>query len=271
MMKFCLILFFVPFAIFAQKANHRSKSEVGFLVGGSNYLGDLNQFKPYYNTQLAAGLVYRYNLHSRISFRGNFTYGKLKANDADSKQAIYKNRNLNFETKIFELAGGLEFNYFPFQLGHDRYKGTAYVLAEVGIFHFNPMTEYNGDKIELQALGTEGQGSSLSSYDYYSLTQFSIPIGVGCKLSLGKKASLSLEYGIRKTFTDYIDDVGSNTYVDYTSLALENGPLSAELSNRSLNGSRHGKRGTASTEDWYSFFGAMLTFRIGKPGVCNHP
>lgn len=271
MKRLLVILFILPFIGFSQQSNSRSRSELGFMIGGSNYIGDLNQFKPYYKTQLAAGLVYRYNIHSRLSFRANFNYGKVRAFDSDANQTILVNRNLNFESNILELAGGFELNYFPFQLGHDRYKGTAYILAEIGVFRMNPTTNVNGEMIELQPLGTEGQGSSLNSKKPYSLTQISIPLGVGCKLSLGKKASLTLEYGIRKTFTDYLDDVGSDSYVDAEALALENGPLSADLSNRSIDGSRYGKRGTSATKDWYSFFGAMLTFRLGKPNICyNH-
>lgn len=254
--------------IFAQQSTNRSKSELGFLIGGSYYIGDLNQFRHFYNTQLAAGIVYRYNVNPRLSCRGNFTYGYLKAADRDAERDILVNRNLSFESKIFELAGGFEFHYFPFQLGNERYWGTAYILAEVGLFRMNPMTEYNGDLIELQPLGTEGQGSSLSSKGNYSLTQLTVPLGVGFKLSLGKKVSLNFEYGIRKTFTDYLDDVASNTYVNAEQLAVENGPLAADLSNRSLDGSRYGKRGTSSTSDWYSFFGAMLTFKLGKESIC---
>lgn len=271
MIKLIAILLLCPLFGFSQSTNALYKSELGFMIGGSYYIGDLNQFNHFYNTQLAAGLVYRYNVHSRLSLRGNFTYGYLKASDSDSKNSLLVNRNLSFESRIFELAGGVEFNYFPFQLGHDRYKGTAYLLAEIGIFNMNPKTGYNGDMIELQSLGTEGQGSSMSNSGHYSLTQITIPLGVGFKISLGKKASLNFEYGIRKTFTDYIDDVGADSYVDITALAQENGPLAAELSNRSIDGSRYGKRGTSSTSDWYSFFGAMFTFRLGKPGICNHP
>ena len=271
MKRVLTILFILPFLVCAQQSNFRSKSELGFMIGGSYYIGDLNQYKHFYNTQLAGGLVYRYNVHSRLSIRGNFNYGKVKASDADSKLNIMQNRNLNFESKIFELAGGVEFNYFPFRIGNDRYKGTAYVLAEIGLFHMNPTTDFNGDVTELQPLGTEGQGSSLSNKKNYNLTQISIPLGVGCKFSLGKKAALTLEYGYRKTFTDYLDDVGSDSYVDPVLLAAENGPISASLSNRSLDGARFGKRGTSNNSDWYAFFGAMFTFRLGKPSICyNH-
>lgn len=221
---------------------------------------------PFRHAHLAGGLVYRYNVHSRMSLRANLTYGRLSADDATSSEPIDQARGLNFYTDIFELAAGVEFNYFPFQLGHDRYKGTAYLLAEIGVFRMNPKTVYNGSEVALNGLGTEGQGTSLNGKGAYSLTQLCIPIGVGAKLSLGSRVGLTCEIGLRKTFTDYIDDVGADTYVDPAVLAAENGPLAAELSNRS--GDPFGRRGNSATKDWYVFAGAMLTFRLGSPTNC---
>lgn len=271
-----LFLFFIALLatslnLQAQYHNSKSKSELGFLIGGSNYFGDLSQFGRLKDTKLSGGIIYRYNVHSRMSLRANLSYGKVTANDADSKIDLIRNRNLNFESDIFELAGGLEFTYLPFFLGSEKYRGTAYILAEIGMFRMNPKTEYNGEMIELHPIGTEGQGSSLNNKKNYSLTQLCVPLGVGVKFALGKKATINLEYGIRKTFTDYLDDVGSNTYVDAATLAAENGPMAAALSNRSLDGSRYGKRGNSATSDWYSFYGAMVTFRLGKPNRCTMP
>ena len=251
---------------FGQFHTKMSRSELGLLVGASCYLGDLNPIMPYRNPHLAGGLIYRYNVHSRLSLRMNFTYAKVSADDANSNELVLQDRNLNFSSTIYELAAGVEFNYFPFQLGHDRYKGTAYILAEIGVFRMNPKTNYNGAEIELRQLGTEGQGTSLNKKGYYSLTQLCIPIGVGAKLSLGDRFGLNFEIGIRKTFTDYLDDVGSNSYVDKDALATESGPLSAELSNKSS--AAFGRRGDASTKDWYLFSGIMITFRLGKPTNC---
>ena len=267
LIAFCL---FITFNAFTQYANFKSRSEIGLMVGGSSYIGDLNPFKPYYNVQPAGGLVYRYSIHSRVSFRANATAGWIGASDVDATNPLLVNRNLSFRSYIMEVGAGVELNYFPFQLGHPRYKGTAYLLAELAVFRMNPQANVNGEWFDLQSLGTEGQGSDLNAKAPYSLTQLSIPLGIGCKLSLGKKASLSLEYGIRKTFTDYIDDVGSDTYVDPVELDAANGPLAAYLSNRSLDGSRFGKRGTSATKDWYSFFGMMLSFRIGSPNKCYY-
>lgn len=253
----------------AQYPTNASRSELGVMVGGTYYIGDINRFMPYRNTHLAGGLIYRFNLHPRAALRANFIYGKLSGEDSDSNLDQQIQRNLSFNTTIWELAGGIEFNYFPFQIGNDRYKGTAYLLAEVGVFRMNPRAVgANGNEVDLQPLGTEGQGTSLSGNNPYSLTQLTIPIGVGVKLSIGEKASLNFEIGLRKTFTDYIDDIGSDSYVDPDLLAAENGPLAAEMSNMSLNNERFGRRGDSSTNDWYVFSGMALTFRLGKPAKC---
>lgn len=267
-MRHLIVILFLSIATgsFGQYHTGASKSELGFLIGGSYYLGDLNQFSQFRNTHLAGGLVYRYNVHSRLSIRANFTYGKVSASDTDAKSDFQKERNLSFSSSIYELGFGVEFNYFPFQLGHERYKGTAYLLAELGVFRMNPKANYGGEEVELRNLGTEGQGTSLNTKSYYNLTQVCIPLGVGVKMSLGSRVGINFEFGIRKTFTDYLDDVGRDSYVDPAILAAENGPLAAELSN--LSGNRFGQRGNSSTKDWYVFSGMMVTFRLGRPAKC---
>ncbi len=267
-MKNVIAILFVcwSFITFSQFHNGKSRSELGVMVGGSYYIGDLNQFAHFRNTHLALGVLYRYNVNPRLSVRANLTYGLVGGSDGRAKTESLKQRNLSFSSTIFELGAGVEFNYFPFQLGHDRYKGTAYLLAEIGVFQMNPKTNYNGQEVELRPLGTEGQGTSENSKGYYSLTQLCLPLGVGVKLSLGKVVGLNFEIGIRKTFTDYLDDVGSESYADPAVLAAENGPISAALSNRS--GNAYGNRGNSSTKDWYVFSGMMITFRLGKPSVC---
>jgi len=263
-----ILILFSPTIAQAQRANNRSRSELGFLVGGSYYLGDLNQYGHFKDLQPAGGLIYRLNINSRLALRFNAMYGSVKADDKDSRYSQLRNRNLNLKSDIWELGGGLEFNYWPFQIGHPRYKGTAYLLVELAVFHFNPKTTYNDKEVVLQEIGTEGQGSNLSSKNNYVRTQLSLPIGLGCRFSLGKWMSLGIEYGIRKTFTDYLDDVGSSSYLSSSDLAAANGQMAAELGNKTLNQSRYGARGDASTKDWYAFVGMSLTVRLGNPSKC---
>lgn len=243
-----------------------SRSELGVMVGTSYYIGDLNQFGHFRDAKLAGGLFYRYNVNSRVAIRGNLNYLRVAADDADASRELLQDRNLNFKSTIWELGSGVELNYFPFQIGHPRFRGTGYLFLGLSAFRMNPKTEYNGDDIALQELGTEGQGSSLSQKSKYSLIQMAIPFGFGGRVSLGEFASLGVEFGVRKTFTDYLDDVGAGLFVDADALATENGPLAAELSNRS--GNRFGRRGNESNKDWFFFTGATLTFKIGKKPTC---
>jgi hypothetical protein len=266
-----LLMFVSTTDTLAQAQNFRSRSEVGVFLGGAYYIGDLNRSDQFKNTKPAIGLLFRHNPknNARIAWRLSANYGSVEANDANSRNATLRNRNLNFKSEIYEIAGGLELHYFPFRKGHDRYKATAYILAEIGLFQMNPKSVVDGKEYELRGIGTEGQGSSLTKKNSYSKTQLVLPIGFGAKFSLGARASFNLEFGLRKTFTDYLDDVHNDSYVDPIVLAAENGPLAARIANQSLDGDQYGYRGNSRTKDWYVMFGAMLTFRLGSPDQCK--
>ncbi len=269
-MKTRIIFFFLFFYVLssrAQQANFFSRSEIGFHAGAMFYIGDLNQFRPYYRSNFAGGFMYRFNVHSRLTLRFTALKGKVEAYDRDASESLLVNRNLSFQSPINELSGGIEFHYFPFQFGNKRYKGTSYIIAQLGFFKMNPQTEYNGGLVDLQPLGTEGQ-SATSGQSNYLKYQLCLPLGLGLKISLGKFASFNMEVAIRKTFTDYIDDVGSDTYYDPILLEAMNGSTAAALSNRSLDGSSFGRRGNSSNKDWYVYTGGTITFRLGKGNNC---
>jgi hypothetical protein len=80
-------------------------------------------------------------------------------------------------------------------------------------------------------LQTEGQALPGGSKQY-SRINFSIPVGGYYKLTLNKVWSIGLEFSYRKTFTDYIDDVGGG-YYDPQALAAAYGPLSAQMADPS--------------------------------------
>lgn len=269
----CVVVFGIGWWIqpLAQTDNFRSLSQLGVMAGGSYYIGDLNQFNHFKNTHLFLGVIYRYHINSRLAIRGTFSYGSVEAHDANSSDPLRKLRNLSFQSDIFEIAAGVEFNFINYQIGNKRYFWTPYLFAELGVFRMNPTTVYKGNKITLRAIGTEGQSSNLTSEKAYSLIQLSIPMGLGVKFNLGNRASISIEYGIRKIFTDYLDDVGGGAYVDHNKLAAQNGEIAANLSDRS-NGKLQltGTRGNPKTKDWYSMFGIMLTFTLGNPDNCYY-
>ena len=252
-------------------------TELGIFIGGSYYTGDLNP-SGHFNrfTRPAGGLLYRVNLNPRISAKAIASFGIIEADDSYSRNDEFVNRNLSFRSKIMEFAVEGEFNFLPYVTGSKKLAVTTpYVFGGVAVYHFNPMGFYQYKWFNLQPIGTEGQGSAFSNQKTYSLTQFAIPFGVGLKVNTAKVVSINLEWGIRKTFTDYLDDV-SGKYVDPGLLASEKGPIAAALSDKSLTqegGSNAGRqRGNSYTRDWYAFAGVLITFRMkGKDGQCELP
>ena len=277
-MKFWLFLltigFVIPFKGISQRSDQQnffSLSEIGPTIGNMYYIGDLNPSKQFYKPNLAVGLMYRYHVNARLAYRFNIATGSVEASDSDSQNELLVNRNLSFSSNIQEVVGGIEFHYHKYQMGNKKYRATTYMIFQAGLFHFNPTREFNGNEVELQPLGTEGQGTSYGRKRKYSRYQLCVPIGLGAKFSLGKVANLNLDIAIRKTFTDYLDDVGSDYGVDPAAFNSLNDNTAMELSNTSLDNSRYSRRGNKSTDDWYVYYSASITFRLGKTNKCAEP
>jgi len=265
-----LTIFSLSFGLLAQ-----TKSEIGIHVGESYYIGDLNQ-THFKDLRLSGGLHYRAHMNKRIALRASALWSRIYSNDAEASNLNQINRNLNFKSNIIEIGGMMEVNFFEYIAGDfKKYPPyTPYVFFGLAYFHHNPLGAYKDDYVELQPLGTEGQETSYNSNNKYKLNQISIPFGLGIKASLTKKICISLEYGIRKTFTDYLDDV-SGTYADPTILANENGMLAAEMGDRSLNqegisATNTGvQRGNPYNKDWFAYTSFTLAFLITDTGVCE--
>lgn len=256
--------------VLTSSAQRKKRSaEVGVFLGGSYYIGEinptahLNQF-----TKPAGGFVFRYNMNSRLSARLNFLAGRIEGHDSFSSSEAALQRNLNFKSPINELSLQLEFNFFDYAIGNEKRKFSPYLFLGIAGFKFNPQGQLaNGAWVALQPLGTEGQGlEGGASKKKYKLIQLSIPFGVGAKVNLSKNIGISFEWGMRKTFTDYLDDV-SKKYYDPTVLAATRGATAGVLSDPSI-GTDPGysntgrQRGNPTNKDWYSFVGIALTIKL---------
>jgi hypothetical protein len=259
-----ILLLAVSSTAFAQK-NTKRYQEFGIFLGGSYYIGDLNRAHLNSLTQPAGGVVYRYNFNPRFGIKGNLLFGSVKGDDSQSGVNSQITRNLSFKSPVTELAAEMEFNFLEYTLGNSRTPWTPYVFGGVAGFRFNPQGQIGDNFYNLQPLGTEGQETVANSSKRYRLMQVSLPFGIGVKATISKMIGVSVEWGWRKTFTDYIDDC-SKTYVDPQILMAAYGPLSAYLSDPSINTDHSqniGKqRGNSSTKDWYSFAGIMITFKL---------
>jgi hypothetical protein len=258
---------------YAQSDRFRAAFEMGVMGGGSYYIGDLNPNVHFKYSDWAAGLIVRYNLSNRHSFRFTASYGNIYGDDSKSKDPFQVNRNLSFYSNIIEIAAGFELDLVKYRINDMKYPITPYFFYEIAYFRMNPKVKDEfGNEVLLQELGTEGQGTILNSKKQYGLNQISIPLGIGVKFNLKQRLAVSLEYGIRKTFTDYIDDV-SGKYVNPIALQAIKGPLTAQLADPSLNQQSYFTegmdRGNSHTKDWYSMYGLMITFKPWKRTTCH--
>lgn len=260
-----VLLLLLPLTGVAQRDDLLSRSEMVLSAGGMNYLGDLNDQSVFGELHVAGGAGVRCRLDNRWSVRFGGVVGAISALEDCIEQ-----RNLTFRSRLYEGSLVAEFNFRPYGPGATESLWTPYIFGGMAVFHFSPETQYTAPDgttswMALQSLCTEGQGTTAyPDRRPYPLTQLAMPFGVGVRCRLNKNFSLSAEYGFRKTWTDYLDDV-STTYVgsDLLMAEVENGTVAAALADRSSTPNAVGiKRGDDSLDDWYSYFNVSLGMNL---------
>jgi len=185
MKKLVLLITFICITI----TSKAQINEVGFFVGGSNYIGDIGPEYYINPNNFMGGVIYKWNMNPRVALRGTFTYAKISSNDNDATNIARYNRGIGFNNSIKELAVGLEFNYFEYNLDDYRRTYTPYLLFEIAAFNYNVETSE-----------TDSQ-----PYQYSSKTSFAIPFGIGYKTKLFGDFAMALEIRARYTFEDDLD------------------------------------------------------------------
>jgi hypothetical protein len=207
-------------------------AEVGGGFGVAHYRGDiptqhmgLTQYSP------AGSVFWRYNYNPWISVRVAFAGGSFSAFDPvpTMNGSSYTSRNLSFRSDFIEMGVQYEWNITGLDI-HTGKRLSPYLFVGINGFYYNPTTNLQGERIALQPLGTEGQVLK-SEGKGYNLLQLGIPIGLGFKYTLTPRTHIGLELGLRKTFSDYLDDV-SGAYPEMEAMMNMN-PLAARLSDRS--------------------------------------
>ncbi len=248
MQKISILFMFL--VLCAPLTQAQKSGDLGVLGGVTYYMGDLNPSTPFLMSKPAFGIMYRQNFNTRISVRVHGLLGTVAGDDAVSK--ANPDRNLNFESKIYEGGIQLEINFFDYFIGSKMHPVTPYIFGGASVFFFKPYGNIPGGRVELQPLLTEGQGVP------YNLYAFSIPFGLGVKYSVSKLIGVGAEWGMRRTTTDYLDDVSTLYYLDNPS----NAGVSGMASDPTLTHTSGMQRGNSGNMDWYSFAGVSLTIKI---------
>jgi len=243
---FALTLVVLSTMSFSQK-NEKRGFQIGGFFGASDYSGDLaNNPLDLKRVSVGGGGYFGYYLGDGFQARARVTYQNIKA---------------SWEYESLRL--------FDYRLRPNVYLGA-------GVFTHNPKADLNGRLVELQPLGTEGQG--IEGFDApYDLKGIVIPFGAGIKYLAYENLMLEFDIGSKKVFTDYLDDVSGQEYVP-PSILIQNGQDAVDLGYRAdeiggipftdfedANIRRVNPRNTSRLDDWYYLFsvGGSYYFRPG--------
>ena len=176
-----LLLIFCSGTLYGQK----SQSELGFGLGVLNYTGDLTQsLKPRYFRPGVNG-HFRLNISNATSFKASLTGGRIVGSDQQAPvDSFAVRRDHEFGIYLVEVAGIFEYHFFKWK-ENPQVRWTPYVFGGLGLF---------------TVMGSEVKKE-------YSSIQPVLPFGMGVKYVLNPRHMLEFQFGARKTFFDYLDNV----------------------------------------------------------------
>lgn len=263
----------------------RMRYEIYYGTGATNFLGELGGANregtnfvrdlEFSMTRPMLQVGMRYRILEALSTKVMLTYGWLRGDDQTTMEQYRSNRNLHFRSPIVEFSGQLEYSIIKERQGHrynlrrvrgiKGFKTNTYFFVGVGGLYFNPRAKLDGKWYSLQPLGTEGQGLVPTRKPYSRFT-VCIPYGIGFKYGMNRRWNIGLELGVRKTFSDYLDDV-STTYYDNALIRDAKGDVAAYLADPSDGThpnwtSAYQQRGDAKDKDSYMLLSINLTYKL---------
>lgn len=194
---FLLTIIFVFLFLFDASAQINKKDdfsadELGISLGAMSYRGELSDVPNLFSSpSFGLGAFYRYHFSKALAVRADILYGRVKDSDGNDGSNFTNIRNHEFETDIIEISVRAEYSFFDLSTRRETANYfTPYLFGGFGYFSMSP-------RINIQP--------------NYSKRSFNIPFGVGFKYLLGGTGLVfAAEFGARKTFTDYIDDLGED-------------------------------------------------------------
>ncbi|HMT72567.1 MAG TPA: DUF6089 family protein [Chitinophagaceae bacterium] len=185
---------------------------------GKKFIKDLN----WKNTRPSFGVYLLANYEDKLALRLEGTFGEVMAYDSILKDVAATTtgryeRNLSFKSRISEVQLALEVHPLMFRKfdDDDPPRFSPYAIAGAGYFSFDPKAKLGGTWYSLQPLRLEGQGfKEYPDRKPYKLNQINIVSGIGVKYQISPMFNARLEFVHRTLFTDYLDDVSLDSYID---------------------------------------------------------
>lgn len=218
----------------------------------------LSDWKPA-NANFCLGFGLHYRFARMWETKQSITLLQFAGNDQWFKNTAYRERNLSFRTRAAEWSSLLVWSPIHWDVqGRNRHHH-IYAGSGITLLFFSPEAELNGTYHKLRPLSTEGQGLEIGK-DVYGKASLNTALVTGYRYKLNRKYVLGAELNLRKSFSDYLDDV-SGTYTDNQNLREKRGDLAADLADRNLSGiakASGSARGNPGAKDNFGYL--LLTF-----------
>ena len=199
--------------------------EVGLKAGASLFHGDAieNTF-DFGEISYGVGLFGRYHFDHNFSFRGSLNYSNAKGDDANNSTSL-SNRGLSHDSQLIDLTISAEWNF----LGVDIYSAESRINTK-----FTPyallgvgLVSYSADVVS--APDSPGL-DPLDAVQEYPAISMVIPMGIGVRYSMDRLV-VGLEATLNAGLNDYLDGIS--------------------------------RSGDHDDNDWYTFVGVTVAYRIG--------
>ncbi len=230
-MKRLLTVFLIAFMVF--EAHGQQSVDVGIFGGAGTYFGDMTNTEWQKSVNPAYGAFMRFNFNPRYALRFNILNGNIGAVGEFASQTLNPvqadriNNYWDFNKNVLDISLQFEFNFFKYIVGDKVTPYSTYIFGGVGMQNYG----YNIDNIS---------GSEISP---------TIPFGLGFKLNLSKRFGLGIEAGLRKTFSDKLDNLD-----DPLSYEIKDG-AGEVISQVKYTDQLH-------NNDWTSYLGIHLVYKM---------
>jgi len=179
-MKQILVIFlfgFLTIETFGQQS-----VDVGFFGGAGTYFGDMTKIDIQKSVNPAYGSFLRFNFNPRYALRFNVFNGNIGA------QGEFQSNPRSFSKNVLDVSLQFEFNYMKYIVGQKETPYSTYLFAGIGMQTYNYDISYT----------TQVAGSEISP---------TIPFGMGFKFNISKRWGFGIEGGLRKSFSDKLDNL----------------------------------------------------------------
>lgn len=218
------LIFSAFFIVFLQHGKSQFL-EFGGAIGATTYAGDITRGYSLKNAQPGITLFNRMNLSEVVSLRYSVMATRVGGSDLSNPiDGFTSLRGQSFKSTLIDADIRFEYYFLDYLNEHSQIKWSPYFTLGIGFFRLFNNVETNGE---------------------FSKIQPSIPIGIGIKQIIWRRYSIGIEATLRKTFTDYIDNISD---ANDLSVSKTNDP----------------NFGNPNDKDWYLFTGISFSYILYK-------